>query len=145
MLKRFVLIMAAIIVLLSPMKSLCENLASKSIDELLRLQADIDLELASREYGEATLYGFGTYEIGVDIEPGSYTLIVIKQEEDWECEMALFDSYESMVAISTAIIPQKSPLLLLTEMNVHDSVRLRLREGQILMFGHGTYGLKKLH
>ena len=123
-----------------------EELHNKSVEELITLQKQINGELASRGYDETPIYGFGMYEVGIDIAPGSYILTAIAKEEDWNCEMCLYASYEDMINGTTTMDYKlfKFPIMQLDDIKVNDPVRLRLVEGQIVIFGYGTYCLKKI-
>lgn len=146
MIRKIVAIICLLNILCSISCCYGEDLKNKSIADLIRLQNEIEAELASRGYNGAEIYTVGVYEVGLDIEPGAYNLIAIAKDDSWNCEMLLYASYDDMIIGTTTsdITIYKFPIMQLDDIELNVPVRLRLIDGEVLIFGMGTYVLKKI-
>ncbi len=123
------------------------DLTSMTIDELMSLKEELDLEIASRPDGQPMQLPSGEYLVGTDIPAGRYTLSFLPGDEDIEDDLAFTNYY---VYESKSMYDYDASRLWLGDMPLDEgSVRtgstasVALREGNVFSLHYNGAGVSR--
>jgi hypothetical protein len=110
-----------------------------TIEELIFLRNEIDNKIIAR-LSQGVSFAIGVYEVGIDIESGEYIFTLIEPDLDhrYTSYIAIYPSYDYFIEGTNAVIEYYN----LTE---KQPIHFRLKEGQVLHIGYGTYAITLLN
>ncbi|NLM86727.1 MAG: hypothetical protein GX171_08555 [Clostridiales bacterium] len=106
---------------------------SMSLEELAKIKAEIDFEIASRAGDDWEIVSSGKYAAGVDVQPGRYEFLVLDVSKNKTyCYFTIYNYEEGENVVGHEL---RRP---------GESISLRIKKGEVFSISTGTVAMRKL-